>query len=108
MKQEDAKKRIKGGAAVLIAAVIGAVLLFWAFGSAAGDERDEAAGAIKDTVTEKALQCYVIEGAYPSDLTYLEDHYGLTVNRNDFYVDYRSVGENLPPQVTVAPKGDGK
>ena len=50
-----------------------------------------------------ALQCYVVEGTYPPNLAYLEDNYGLTVNQEDFVVEYRAFSSNLPPSVTVVP-----
>jgi hypothetical protein len=59
---------------ILIAAVF-----VWA-GKAAGDSFEEEAEAIKDTVSRRALQCYVIEGAYPESLDYLVENYGLAVN----------------------------
>ncbi len=65
------------------------------------DEQDESINAIKKTIEEKALQCYVIEGVYPESLSYLEEKYGLIVNRKDFYVVYEPVAENLPPQIRV-------
>ena len=53
-------------------------------------------------IMEKALQCYVIECSYPSDIEYLEENYGLIVNHKDFRIMYTPVAENLPPQIKVA------
>ena len=52
-------------------------------------------------VQRSALQCYAVEGAYPPDLQYLEDNYGLQVNKKDFYVTYEAFASNLPPTVRV-------
>ena len=62
----------------------------------------ESAEAVKTAIMEKALQCYVIEGSYPSDIEYLEENYGLIVNHKDFTIVYTAVAENLPPQIKVA------
>ena len=62
---------------------------------------EEGAAAIKDAVMRSALQCYVVEGAYPSDLAYLQDNYGLQINTEDFYVTYDIFAQNLPPTVRV-------
>ena len=89
---------------LILAAVIAAAalfLIFGVFGRAPDDRVEESIKAMESTIMEKSLQCYVIEGAYPDDLSYLEDHYGLVVNKNDYYVVYRPVAENLPPQITV-------
>ena len=64
------------------------------------DER-ETMESIKQTVMERSLQCYVVEGAYPPDLEYLEDNYGLAINRKDYYVHFEAYAENQPPQVRV-------
>lgn len=80
---------------ILIAAVFA-----WA-GKAAEDSFEEQAEAIKDTVSRRALQCYVIEGAYPESLDYLVENYGLAVNREDYKIVYIPYAENLPPEVKV-------
>ena len=57
--------------------------------------------SIRAAVQQSALQCYVVEGAYPPDLKYLEDHYGLRVNTTDYYVVYDAYAENQLPDVRV-------
>ena len=57
-------------------------------------------------VTEAALRrdivhCYATEGFYPPSLEYLEEHYGLTYDKNRYWVDYQPVGSNLMPDITV-------
>lgn len=105
MKKENKKKTIILYIAGVVAAVIVVlVLVFGVFGHAGADNSEETIQAIKSTILEKALQCYVIEGAYPSKLSYLEEHYGLIVNTEDYVIDYRAAGENLTPQVTVVHK----
>ena len=62
--------------------------------------------AIKETVQQRALQCYVIENAYPESLDYLEENYGLTVNTKDYLIVYQLFAENQPPMVKVIYQGD--
>ena len=47
------------------------------------------------------MQCYALEGTYPPNLQYLEEHYGLTYDKKRFYVDYLAIGSNFFPDVTV-------
>ena len=68
---------------------------------AAAEEAADSVQAIEEAVQKLALQCYVIEGAYPDSLAYLEENYGLTVNKEDFKVMYTPFAENLPPDVRV-------
>ena len=69
--------------------------------SASADEVEESITSIKDTILARALQCYVIEGAYPESLSYLEENYGLTINKDDYKVIYTPFAENMPPEVRV-------
>ena len=66
--------------------------------------RDESAAALKAAVMRSARQCYVVEGVYPPDLEYLEEHYGLQVNHAAFFISYDAFASNLPPDVRVSPK----
>ena len=68
------------------------------------DIHQEAVVSVREAVERAALQCYVVEGAYPSDLEYLTENYGLAVNTRDFYIRYDAFASNLPPDVRVEPK----
>ena len=71
---------------------------------AARDMDEQSTSSVQEAVIRSAVQCYAVEGAYPNNLTYLEEHYGLIVNTDDYVIDYRAAGENLTPQVTVVHK----
>ena len=84
---------------LLLLLLLGALALIFSDGGKGLDEGS--AAAIREAVQRSALQCYAVEGAYPSDLQYLEDNYGLQVNKQDFYVTYDAFASNLPPTVRV-------
>ena len=63
-------------------------------------EKDLLQKALDRSIT----QCYALEGTYPNNLEYLEEHYGLTYNKEHFYVDYQYIGGNLRPDVTIIEK----
>ena len=84
---------------LLLLLLAGALCLIFSDGGRTLD--DGSAAAIREAVQRRALQCYAVEGAYPSDLQYLEDNYGLQVNKQDFYVTYDAFASNLPPTVRV-------
>ncbi len=67
----------------------------------AGEKRTE---AVYNSVMNGALLCYSIEGEYPSDLEYLEKHYGVRINGDKYIVDYSYFGANIRPTVTVIEK----
>ena len=66
---------------VITAVILVAAVFVWA-GKAAEDSFEEQAEAIKDTVSRRALQCYVIEGAYPESLDYLVENFPRIMDYN--------------------------
>lgn len=88
-------------AACIAAALAAALLVGGLF--LRGTEKDGEAqtDSIVQTIYDRALQCYVIEGAYPESLKYLEEHYGLAVNKEDYKIVYTPFADNLPPEIKV-------
>lgn len=56
---------------------------------------------LQDAVLRATVQCYAIEGMYPPDIKYLEDHYGLAFDRDRFIVHYEVFAGNILPDITV-------
>ena len=104
MYSDRKKRRPTWLAAALLAVVLIAVCGLLTGRAAGRDISAEAAASVKEAVERAALQCYVVEGAYPSDLEYLTENYGLAVNTRDFYIHYDAFASNLPPDVRVEPK----
>lgn len=55
---------------------------------------------IRETVEKYAIQCYATEGAYPPNIQYLSDHYGLIINDRYIYL-YEPIAENIKPIVQI-------
>lgn len=51
-------------------------------------------------------QCYAVEGLYPPTLEYIEQHYGLTYDKDLFRVDYQPFSSNIFPDITIIYLGD--
>ena len=56
---------------------------------------------LEESIRRSAVACYAAEGAYPPDLAYLEDHYGIQVDTKRYTVYYSIFAENLMPDITV-------
>ena len=80
------------------------VLVYTFAGHSGEDMAEESAAAIQEAVRRCAMQCYVVEGVYPENLSYLEENYGLQINTRDFYVRYDAFASNLPPDIRVRAK----
>ena len=57
--------------------------------------------SLEKAIARDIVQCYAIEGQYPPSLEYMEEHYGLTYDKNTFFVDYQPIAANLYPDYIV-------
>ncbi|MEY8279862.1 hypothetical protein AAK917_01180 [Oscillospiraceae bacterium 52-8] len=69
-----------------------------------GDLSRQSAASAEAAVRRAVVQCYAVEGAYPADLQYLEERYGLQINHRRYIVDYNILAPNVAPQITVLEK----
>lgn len=60
---------------------------------------------IEDSIKKATIECYSIEGFYPSNLDYLKEHYGLVLNDDLYFISYEYEGENIMPNIYVYRKG---
>ena len=95
-------------AAAVVAAIIALAIAagaFFALSSASSDNmRDQGAESVRQAVLSAAMQCCAVEGSFPSTVEHLEEHYGLTVNHDDYVVLYEAFASNVTPSVTVVPR----
>lgn len=57
--------------------------------------------SLENAINRDIIHCYALEGYYPPSLAYMEEHYGLTYDKDLFFVDYRPIGSNMRPDVTI-------
>lgn len=90
---------------VAVVLVLALAALLWAGWTAAQHSmREQAASSVRTAILDAAMQCCAIEGAYPQSLAYLEDQYGLRINREAYAVTYEAFAGNVPPSVMVVPR----
>lgn len=61
---------------------------------------------VKEAIQKAALECYSVEGKYPTDLQYLEDKYGLYLQKDMYQVRYEFIADNIMPETNVFVRGD--
>ena len=81
-----------------------AVLVFLGVSGRRQDVLDEGAAAVRAAVQREALQCYIVEGVYPPSVEYMEEHYGLQIDKENYEISYNVIAENLMPDITVLEK----
>ena len=86
--------------------VILAVLLGFSMITAnfARDYRDTAGQQLEAALRRSAVACYGAEGYYPPDVAYLQTHYGITYDENQFIVHYDLFASNVMPEISVLKK----
>jgi hypothetical protein len=89
---------------IVIIAVCG-IIIFASIAGIGNTYADKRAEEIKDSIISCVAQCYAIEGKYPSDIKYLEDHYGLQLDTKDYTYHYEIFASNIFPDIRVFAKG---
>ena len=87
---------------LLPAGAAAALLLFAVALNSLDSGRDaEDLRRLEETLRQGCVACYAAEGAYPSDLDYLRERYGVQVDETRYTVYYSVFAENLMPDITV-------
>lgn len=100
-------RRKKNGLGVIrglsIPCVVVAVLLFFssALNSLDSGKDAEDLRQLEEALRKGCAACYAVEGAYPPNLEYLEEHYGVQVDETRYKVYYNVFAQNLMPDITV-------
>lgn len=84
--------------------LVGCLFLFlMGTGNMAEKTEAEQMNVLTQAIQRASVQCYAIEGRYPSSVEYLEEHYGLTIDRDKYNVFYSGWASNIMPDITVIP-----
>ncbi len=75
--------------------------MYYGINSAQKNSHEENYKVLSDAIMRSAVQCYAIEGFYPPNIEYLEDNYGLMLNRDKYVISYNVFASNIMPEVTV-------
>lgn len=110
MARFQRNKSSSQGKGFFLAVVVFLVILavFWSsISSFSQDTMRRQEENLENALQRSITYCYAAEGAYPEDLDYLKEHYGVTWDEDSFFVDYQVRGANIYPDVTIIPlKGE--
>jgi len=65
---------------------------------------DEGLRVLTEALQRAAVKCYAVEGAYPETLEYLQERYGVYIDRGRYDVFYTIFAGNYPPDITIIPR----
>lgn len=84
--------------------------IIWSAGRALTDldKRSSMSGlqVTREAIERTVMQCYALEGAYPPDISYLQQHYGLVVSEERYAIYYDVVADNIYPVVDIQLRED--
>ena len=63
--------------------------------------RSEGLRILEDSIRRAVVICYAVEGRYPQSVEYIEEHYGIHIDRTKYVVHYNIFASNLLPDITV-------
>ncbi|MDE7363128.1 MAG: hypothetical protein K2N38_14490 [Oscillospiraceae bacterium] len=95
---------IRGALSYIIPLALFAAMIVWfllAMRSADSSTKQRELSALKATVENGVTMCYAIEGAYPENVEYLMNNYGLVYDKDKYIVDYDCFADNIRPTVNV-------
>lgn len=56
---------------------------------------------LENALHKATVQCYAIEGTYPPNIEYLEDNYGVIIDKEKYIVHYDAFSDNIMPVISV-------
>lgn len=98
------KKKLISGMTFSIFLFIGIIAFFLITITNASREIDNnELVTLRESIDKAIVNCYAIEGAYPKDIEYIEENYGVVIDREKFIVIYEVLAPNVLPNVIVEP-----
>jgi len=58
---------------------------------------------LEDSIHRAVIMSYAIEGRFPESLEYIEENFGIFIDRTRYVVHYRVFASNILPEIVVIP-----
>ena len=86
---------------VLIFIIMAALADCFAFSEIETGHKEEGRRQLEEALRRAAVACFAMEGFYPPDVDYMQQHYGLQYDEENYVVYYEYIASNLMPDITV-------
>ena len=63
--------------------------------------RAEGLRILEDSIRRAVVISYAVEGRYPESLEYIEEHFGIHIDRTRYLVHYNVFASNIMPEIMV-------
>jgi len=73
------------------------------YGLRQAEESSKAEGLriLDESIHRAVMINYAVEGRYPESVTYIEENYGINIDRTKYIVHYSIFASNIMPDITV-------
>ena len=95
------KKNVMKWIVLLLTVSVIATLFLFALNRLDEGRTDLGREQLEQAIRRAAAACYAAEGAYPEGVAYLQEHYGIQYDNNQYTVHYEAIASNLMPDITV-------
>ncbi len=95
-----------GTTIVVVVSILIMIAVSFSLVSLSRNSRETSRQVALDAIEKAVMQCYALEGAYPPDLDYLEDNYGLILNHNRYIYQYEVIAANIHPIIDIQFPGE--
>lgn len=102
-KKQDS--RFKGILGPILTFMLVFALFYYGISSLGSSADHQEQFGAEQAIRRSAVHCYATQGFYPPSITYLEEHYGLQLNREKYTFVYEVIGDNIMPIIRVVPIG---
>lgn len=100
MKREKGTS-VLAGILLPVAAVLVVLAFLTGISNLTQGRAQEDQAQLEEVLRRSAVACYAAEGIYPPDLAYLEEHYGVQIDKERYTVIYEVFASNLMPDITI-------
>lgn len=84
--------------------VIGCLLVIGGIRTTFSGTKGEEKAQLEIALKRAMIECYALEGTYPPDVAYMEENYGVVIDKSQFIVHYSIFAENIMPDFKVIEK----
>ncbi|MFA5657955.1 MAG: hypothetical protein WC900_01580 [Oscillospiraceae bacterium] len=103
----NTQKKRYGYVELVITILVFFAVLAWfniGFNSIVSTTNQEQLKEAGETIRKAVVLCYSIEGAYPPDIDYLKENYGINIDEKRYVIHYSAYASNLMPEIVVFPR----
>lgn len=99
--KKSAFRTLQAGIAPILLTLAIMVAIMYGLHQTELSSRSEAVRILEEAILRSSIKCYAIEGSYPESIEYIEENYGVHIDRTKYAVFYEVFASNFLPNITV-------